>query len=188
MTTDIVTVNPVNTSSAGTYTVTYNVKDLEGNLANQVTRTVIVNHPVVSSGGGGGGGGYVPLVVTIPVVIPQTLVQNQIKDTATSDVSKMTISTATSSESISAQTSQTVRYVFHRSLRLGVTSSDVITLQKFLNNHEFLIATSGPGSKGKESNYFGIKTLKALKAFQKSVGLPASGFLGPMTQKIIEGI
>ncbi len=188
VTTDIVTVNPVNTSSAGTYTVTYNVKDLEGNLANQVTRTVIVNHPVVSSGGGGGGGGYVPLVVTIPVVIPQTLVQNQIKDTATSDVSKMTISTATSSESISAQTSQTVRYVFHRSLRLGVTSSDVITLQKFLNNHEFLIATSGPGSKGKESNYFGIKTLKALKAFQKSVGLPASGFLGPMTQKIIEGI
>ena len=39
----IVTVNSVNTAIIGTYTVTYNVTDLSGNIATQVTRTVIVS-------------------------------------------------------------------------------------------------------------------------------------------------
>ena len=43
ITTHIITVNPVNTSVVGTYTVTYNVSDLAGNPATQVTRTVNVN-------------------------------------------------------------------------------------------------------------------------------------------------
>src|SRR5207249_5134262 len=42
ITSKIVTVNPVDTSTAGTYTVTYNVKDTAGNAATQVTRTVNV--------------------------------------------------------------------------------------------------------------------------------------------------
>lgn len=39
---NIVTVNPVNTATVGTYTVTYNVSDSSGNAANQVSRTVHV--------------------------------------------------------------------------------------------------------------------------------------------------
>lgn len=39
---NIVTVNPVNTVTVGTYTVTYNVSDSSGNAANQVSRTVHV--------------------------------------------------------------------------------------------------------------------------------------------------
>jgi hypothetical protein len=42
ITSDIVTVNPVNTSVSGTYTVTYNVTDASSNEAQEVTRTVIV--------------------------------------------------------------------------------------------------------------------------------------------------
>ena len=42
ITANIVTVNPVNTSILGAYTVTYNVSDLAGNPATQVTRTVNV--------------------------------------------------------------------------------------------------------------------------------------------------
>jgi hypothetical protein len=42
LTSSIVTVNPVNTSNVGTYTVTYNVSDQQGNAANQVTRSVTV--------------------------------------------------------------------------------------------------------------------------------------------------
>lgn len=42
ITSSIVTVNPVNTSVVGTYTVTYNVSDAAGNNATQVTRTVNV--------------------------------------------------------------------------------------------------------------------------------------------------
>ncbi|WP_242203846.1 DUF4955 domain-containing protein [Aestuariivivens insulae] len=43
ITTEIVTVNPVDTNKAGTYTVTYNVSDISGNAATQVARTVIVS-------------------------------------------------------------------------------------------------------------------------------------------------
>ena len=42
LTTSIVTVNPVNTSLAGSYTITYNVTDSSGNAATEVTRTVNV--------------------------------------------------------------------------------------------------------------------------------------------------
>ena len=43
ITSRIVTNNPVDTSAAATYEVTYNVTDLEGAAADEVTRTVIVN-------------------------------------------------------------------------------------------------------------------------------------------------
>lgn len=42
ITAQIVTTNPVNTNSVGSYTVTYNVTDAAGNSAEAVTRTVIV--------------------------------------------------------------------------------------------------------------------------------------------------
>jgi hypothetical protein len=42
LTTKIQTVNPVDTSKAGVYTITYNVSDWAGNYAAQVTRTVTV--------------------------------------------------------------------------------------------------------------------------------------------------
>ena len=42
ITANIVTVNPVDENSEGTYTITYNVSDAAGNAATQVTRTVTV--------------------------------------------------------------------------------------------------------------------------------------------------
>jgi hypothetical protein len=47
----------VNTSAAGTYVITYNVTDSDGNAAAQVTRTVTVRAPSPPPSGGGGGGG-----------------------------------------------------------------------------------------------------------------------------------
>jgi hypothetical protein len=43
LTAAIVTVNPVNTSVAGTYTIRYNVSDSAGNAATEVTRRVVVS-------------------------------------------------------------------------------------------------------------------------------------------------
>jgi large repetitive protein len=56
ITASIVTNNPVNINVVGTYTVTYNVTDLSGNAATQVTRTVNVtdpNPPVITFGTNG---------------------------------------------------------------------------------------------------------------------------------------
>ena len=45
LTSAIVTTGSVNTNTAGSYTVNYNVSDAAGNTATQVSRTVIVNEP-----------------------------------------------------------------------------------------------------------------------------------------------
>jgi hypothetical protein len=55
--------NGVDTSKAGTYLVTYNVKDAAGNSAKTVTRTIEVKGvsggvAAILGGGGGGGGGF----------------------------------------------------------------------------------------------------------------------------------
>jgi large repetitive protein len=54
LTSSIVTLNPVDTGIAGTYTVTYNVSDAASNVATEVTRTVNVTDttaPVITLGG-----------------------------------------------------------------------------------------------------------------------------------------
>jgi peptidoglycan hydrolase-like protein with peptidoglycan-binding domain len=55
-------------------------------------------------------------------------------------------------------------------------------LQQWLNAHGFVIAATGPGSPGNETTTFGILTDKALIKFQRSQGLPATGYLGPLTR------
>jgi hypothetical protein len=44
ITSQIVTINSVDTNTVGTYTVTYNVSDKAGNKATEVIRTVIVKY------------------------------------------------------------------------------------------------------------------------------------------------
>ncbi len=48
ITSSIVTVNPVDIDTVGTYTVTYNVSDAAGNAATAVTRTVVIVEPVLT--------------------------------------------------------------------------------------------------------------------------------------------
>jgi peptidoglycan hydrolase-like protein with peptidoglycan-binding domain len=57
-------------------------------------------------------------------------------------------------------------YVFTRILKLGSTGPDVKYLQIFLNDNGFTVSTTGIGSKGNESTYFGPATLKALIKYQ----------------------
>ena len=66
-----------------------------------------------------------------------------------------------------------------------MTGTDVLELQKYLNTHGFVLAQSGAGSLGKETNYFGLLTYKALVKFQKSIGWSGTGFFGPMTRGFI---
>lgn len=70
ITSSIVTVNPVNTAHEGTYTITYNVTDAAGNVATEVTRTVIVTKPVVT-----GPSGATPDIIP-PTPVPPTPIIN----------------------------------------------------------------------------------------------------------------
>ncbi len=86
------------------------------------------------------------------------------------------------------------RFMFSRDLTLRRTSPDVQALQKYLNGNGFIVASSGAGSPGNETNYFGSLTRSALIRFQEAhaaeiltpVGLmKGTGYFGPSTRLFI---
>ena len=77
-------------------------------------------------------------------------------------------------------------FKFTRDLHEGVSGLDVKMLQKYLNAHGSPVATSGPGSTGNETTYFGKLTKDALAKFQASNGIkPAAGYFGPITRNYV---
>jgi titin len=86
---------------------------------------------------------------------------------------------------------------FTRTLRFGVTSSDIKKLQIFLNAQGFVVAQKGAGSPGHETNYFGPATFAALKKFQqaykKDILIPQgltspTGIFGTATMKTVNAM
>lgn len=84
-------------------------------------------------------------------------------------------------------TEKGARYVFNNNLHKGALHPDVIGLQKLLNSDpDTLVAATGNGSPGQETDYFGWKTTDALIRFQKKHGIfPPSGYFGPITRQFI---
>lgn len=77
-------------------------------------------------------------------------------------------------------------YHFMRDLDIGSEGDDVKALQQYLNQSGFYVASSGAGSPGNESTYFGPATQDALSRFQRANGIsPAAGFFGVITRTFI---
>lgn len=69
-------------------------------------------------------------------------------------------------------------FTFNKSLSLGMKNNDVLNLQKFLYNQNFLIS--------QPTNIFNRAAQTALIKYQKAVGIsPANGSLGPKTRAAI---
>jgi hypothetical protein len=81
--------------------------------------------------------------------------------------------------------SSSASYTFTQNRKLNDSGPDILTLQQFLNTHGFQVASSGPGSPGSESDYFGAKTYQALVKFQQANNLPATGYFGPLTRALV---
>mgnify|MGYP000134268364 CR=1 FL=1 len=76
--------------------------------------------------------------------------------------------------------------LFTKNLRFGNVDIDVKRLQIYLNTEGYTVATSGPGSIGRETTKFGSSTKAALIAFQKAYKItPTHGIFGPLTRKVI---
>jgi hypothetical protein len=87
---------------------------------------------------------------------------------------------------ISSTTIPASSTIFTRNLTVGSTGSDVQALQKYFNTHGFIIASSGIGSAGHETTYFGALTKSALTKFQKANGIyPPVGYFGSITRNYI---
>lgn len=94
--------------------------------------------------------------------------------------------TAPPTQAPSAISSSTSVFIFTRDLTIGLTGEDVKELQKFLNKNGFVLAGSGPGSNGNETDMFGGLTRAALIKYQISKGIvPAIGYFGPITRGVV---
>lgn len=80
-------------------------------------------------------------------------------------------------------TQSPICYAFSTNIRLGQqdsgSSQDVDSLQRFLSNKGYFNAADiGTG-------HFGPLTLHAVRSFQSAEGVPATGFVGPLTRAAI---
>ncbi len=76
-------------------------------------------------------------------------------------------------------------YTFTTNLTVGSTGADVVALQTFLITNGFHIPSIESGQQAK--GYFDSETATALSLYQTSVGLPATGFVGPLTAAKLNG-
>lgn len=73
-------------------------------------------------------------------------------------------------------------YTFTQNMSLGKTSSEVLQLQKTLNAMGFTVSTTGVGSAGMETNYFGAKTKAAAIKFQAANNIIQTGNVYALTR------
>src|SRR3990167_9454671 len=82
-----------------------------------------------------------------------------------------------------------------RQLERGMSGQEVRELQQFLNKAGFTVASTGAGSPGNETEFFGPATEAAVKKYQSSMGIVSSGDpqstgygrVGPRTLKSLQG-
>lgn len=71
--------------------------------------------------------------------------------------------------------------------KMGSMNDQVKALQMELNAKGYIVSTTGAGSPGMESMYFGAKTKAAVMAFQAAMGLTVDGVAGPKTAAALAG-
>ena len=77
----------------------------------------------------------------------------------------------------------TTKFTFNINLKYKDNNNDVKELQKFLNNNNFPVSITGPGSLNNETTYFGPATLAAVIKYQKAKNItPSVGYFGPLTR------
>lgn len=119
------------------------------------------------------------ILVVVAIALSLSVVATPAKAATVAELQAMIAQlTAQISALSGGSTAASTGYKFNTNLTVGSTGADVVALQDWLASKGFLSIPAGT-SKG----YFGQLTKTAVSAYQASAGLPATGFVGPMTRE-----
>ncbi len=82
----------------------------------------------------------------------------------------------------SAQSASTSCFQFTQNMKLGSSGAQVLQLQKTLNSMGYTVATTGVGSAGMETSYFGALTKQAAIKYQEAKGIINTGNVFSLTR------
>jgi hypothetical protein len=175
----------------GTHIISAIASDAAGNTATSSVSVTITN--AVAYGGGSSssgvapssGGGFVithPAVFTVPTPSAPCAL-GKIFDIQTGARCALSLATALG---IKPQSEAPIAFLFSKDLQFGRQDAQIKWLQEFLNDAGYSVASSGSGSPGNESVYFGSLTRHALELYQAAHNItPAAGYFGPLTRAYI---
>ena len=124
--------------------------------------------PIAQSGGGGGSTSVTPAVPATPASISALEAQIVALRAAIASLGGTSVGS-----------SGTGSMTFSKPISAGSKTTAVINLQKVLNSDsDTKVSSSGAGSPGKETNYFGPATKKAVQKFQVKYGIAKPGQTG----------
>ncbi len=168
----------------GSHTIDAVARDLAGNYATSTITVTVDNSgaPAPSSGGGGSNFNKQKTFQPVTTYGPTTSIL-----TVTTSPTVTTLTTiAPTQTAIPSPAISVLKNIFTKDLFFGMTDPEVRLLQTFLNTHGFKLANTGPGSPGKETNFFGAATRYQLIQFQKANKItPAAGYFGPKTRALV---
>jgi hypothetical protein len=171
-------------SCATRYTFKVLGQSFVGTNSDYTSTVSATTYPCSGGGTGGGGGGsssalstattptnpttQAPVVVTPPKSAPTI-----------ADLQSQLASLTKQLQSLRAPAAS---YSFTSGFGPGSRGEQVRQLQVYLNTHGFPVSSSGLGSLGNETSFFGPATTKALLLFQASLGLTPTPWVGPATR------
>ena len=143
-----------------------------------------------SRGGGGGGGHSLPPITQTPALVGQVLGVSIGPilgcDSKTTGFSVVTGQSCATNTSTGGQVFGAEKFNFTLLLKNGSHGNEVMELQKFLNNNNYIVASTGFGSPGNETIYFRLKTKATVFKFQIANGIMNGyGTVGPLTRALL---
>ncbi len=182
-----ITYTDTTTAPATTYYYSLMSTDDQGTYSDPTT---IGFTTAASSGGGGYGSGGTSFGGNVPTSSAPSSTTTTPQTPSMTPILLQIPTSAPSETPTSISITVPVSPVFNRSLNPGFVGNDILRLQKLLNTDPATrVSNSGAGSPGRETNYFGPLTQRAVQKFQKkykiiSFGSPKTtgyGRLGPKT-------
>ncbi len=158
---------------------------MKNKLVRKVSTTVVSLATVVSLSGAGA---LLPATVHGQAALTEAQIQSILSLLQSFGADAATVSNVNSAlrgqaTSGTAPSAPAAACSFTRDLTLGSTGADVKCLQQYLNAQGHTVASSGAGSPGNETEYFGSLSQAALAKWQAANGVaPAAGYWGPLSR------